>query len=1077
MPTATKRADNAPPKSKRRPSATGRSESGYSRRSSIGSFKTATGASEHTPGNFASEDDEDDDDDEIASEGEDTMTRSKNGRRSVLSNGADETDTKRAAAVRDDEDSDSSNESDDEPAIFNTKPSSETSTAPKSPPTSHEDAASQDASKKNRRSALPSKSSRRDLLVADSALSPERRGGKSVRNSYASHLTLPYQRSDAGDGRDASNRLSKLTLTGYNARSDSRAASLIGGDSPVKGGRDARKRSESERGGSRASRLLPAASMNDLGRSGRSSFQSTRDHAMRDHESRYARSLMEPRSPSKRELLSPGGAGIYSRDSDRFSITSRGTARRPASVVSKMLDAENQVYAGTRIRKYIEPQLNEAMRRVMKQFAGHNLQDHRCNGYPIAVFVGATAIDTGSIIQPHVSGAVSLYFGPGHPKNMASVLPDEDRFPSHIPNPKAPTPTSLSRRAELRSAVTALHTIYELYQGRACAHVCIDSAYVAKAWGAWIPTWEAKGWPGEDDEREGDYDRWEEEYSQRRRGQRRAYDKSGGRYMDLPDDRRRGEGYRSDGSRNRDSRVSRSRSSFDDRRDWLSSDPYDGGRRRSGAPTSSGRRGGDYSSEEEDSPRRSSSRNRGMRRAPGQRLVDEDLLRELADIRYEFARVERDRKGSAHFYLIDRSNNPADRMARAVAKAEGNPLKNADQFDSRSELGLHVDEARLSDDEVLDDEYDEWLETRSRMSGTSRASRRGADRNNSRNSNRGSIVSSASGKLRNATSMPAGNLRGARRQLDTFAEEDEDDLAADAKSVRSARTSKSGRSGRSKKSTRAERERDDYRARQEQLDAKEEVAARRSTMRGGRLAPPSASERGGGSGRLSLDSRRDRMSFDLPDDAPRRGSLDTRRKVYKAKSQPEIRENPGTQSVRNALASAAVLPEDEEEDYVPRRSLQISDSYSRGPRHPRSRLMSSNSDYPEMDDLVPPTRGWDGGSVYSRQSVDGRRRQVPESPRSTRKAGRARDIPEESASPQKPKFGLFSNRSTPSLRAPAPEDADYNWKPKSKKKKQQREWQSTTARDYADGEKSGWDEDQAQAKKGGFFSRMFGRKK
>lgn len=1071
MPTATKRTDNVPLKSKRRPSATGRSESGYSRRSSVGSFKTATGASEHTPGNFASEDDEDDDEDEIASDDEDTMTRSKNGRRSVLSNDADETETRRAAAARDDEDSDSSNDSDDAPAIFNTKPSSETSTVPKSPPTSHEDAAPHEAAKKNRRSALPSKSPRRDLLVADSALSPERRGGKSVRNSYASHLTLPYQRSDVGDARDASYRLSKMTLTGYNARSNSRAASLMGGDSPVKGSRDAFKRSESERGGSRASRLLPAASLNDLGRSGRASFQSTRDHAMRDHESRYASSLMEPRSPSKRDPFSPG-AGIYSRDSDRLSITSRGTARRPASVVSKMLDAENQVYAGTRIRKYIEPQLNEAMRCVMKQFAGHNLQDHRCNGYPIAVFVGATAIDTGSIIQPHVSGAVSLYFGPGHPKNMASVLPDEDRFPSHIPNPKAPTPTSLSRRAELRSAITALHTIYELYQGRACAHVCIDSAYVAKAWGAWIPTWEAKGWPGEDDEREGDRDRWEEEYSQRRRNQRRAYDKSGGRYMDLPDDRRRGEGYRSDGSRHRDSRVSRSRGSFDSRRDWLSNDPYaDGSRRRSGAPTSSGRRG-DYSSEEEDSPRRSSSRNRAMRRAPGQRLVDEDLLRELADIRYEFARVERDRKGSAHFYLIDRSNNPADRMARAVAKADGNPLKD-DQFDSRSELGLHVDEARLSDDDVLDDEYDEWLETRSRMSGTSRASRRGPGRSSSRNSNRGSIVTSASGKLRNAASMPAGNLRGARRQLDTFAEEDEDDLEADAKSVRSARTS---RSGRSKKSTRAERERDDYLARQEKLDAKAEAAARRSTMRASRLAPPSASERGG-STRMSLDSRRDRTSFDIPDDASRRGSLDTRRKVYKAKSQPEIREKSGTQSVRNALASAAVLPEDEEEEYVPRPSLQISESFSRGPRHPRSRMMSSNSDYPEMDDLVPPTRGWDGGSVYSRQSIDGRRRQAPESPRSTRKAGRARDIPEESASPQKTRFGHFSNRSTPSLRAPAPEDADYDWKPKSKKKKQQREWQSTTARDYADGDRSGWDEDQVQAKKGGFFSRMFGRKK
>ncbi len=768
-----------------------------------------------------------------------------------------------------------------------------------------------------------------------------------------------------------------------------------------------------------------------------------------------------------------------------------------------MLDADNQVYAGTRIRKYIEPQLNEAMRRVMKQFSGHNLQDHKCNGYPIAVFVGATALDTGSIIQPHVSSAVSLYFGAGHPKNMASPLPEDDRTPSHIPNPKAPTPTSLSRRAELRSAITALHTIYELYRGRACAHVCIDSAYVAKAWGAWIPTWEAKGWPGEDDEKEGDNERWEEEYSQRRRNQRRAYDRYGSRYMDLPDDRRRDD-YASDGSRRREPRTPRSRRN-DDRDDWLSSDPYaDRNRRRGSAlpPQSPGRRGGrdDYSSDEEDYPRRggrrrsneerddyrrSSSRSRAMRRAPGQRLVDEDLLRELADIRYEFARVERDRKGSAHLYLIDRSNNPADRMARAVAKSEGNLLNlPVDQFDAASELGLHVDDARLSDEEPLDDEYDEWLETRSRMSTASRSTRGGQRRSSSRNS----IVSNASGKLRNATSLPAGHLRGAaRRQLDTFAEEDEDDLAADARSVRSAR---SMRSARSKKSTRAERERDDYLARQEKLDALAAAEVKRSVNRSGsrasRLAPPAASERGAG-GRMSIDSRRDRMSIDIPDNASQRGSLDTRRKVNKARSQPEIRETSRKQSVRNALASAATLEEDDEleldEGYVPpRRSMQIHNSSPGRPRHPRSRLMSTrDDDYPDMDDLVPPARGWDAGSVYSRQSMDGRRR-APESPRSVRKGGRARDVVPEPASPaasqRKTRFGLFSNRSTPSLhRAPAPEDADYEWSKKKKSKRQQREWHSTTARDYRD-EKSRWDaEDAAATKKGGFFSRMFGRSK
>lgn len=1129
MPTATKGTKPAlPPQSKRRPSNTGRSESGLSRRSSVGSFKTATGASA-----AASELDEDE---QSASDNDETMIRSRSNPEKLQAEESDDAETishDTGLVAAGDDGAASSAESEGNPAIFNR--SSDTDTIHKSPPTSHEGANSHEAVEKNiPRSPLKSASARRELLTPDTALTPTGRNGRrSVRDSHAS-----YQRSDAGDYLDSSRRLSKMTMSSNyprNSRAPSRAESFM--DSSDMEMRESRYRSQSERGGNArsSSRLLAPASVLDFGsvRGGsvRGSFQSVRGPG-----SRYASSYIEPPSP----LRSPSkqGAGIHDRgDVDRMSITSRGTARKPASVMSKMLDADVQVFPGTRIKKYIEPTLNEAMRRVMKQFSGHRMQDHRCNGYPIAVFVGATAVDTGSIIQPFVSGAVSLYFGPGHPKNMASILPEEDRVPAHIPNPKAPTPASLSRRAELRSAITALHTIYELYRGRACAHVCIDSAYVAKAWGTWIPAWEAKGWPGEDEGGygEGERERWEDEYYERRSKQRRAYDREGSRYMDLPPRR---DGYASEGGRYRSSRDSR-RPSFDGRDDWLSNDPYADRRSRRGGERgqrSSSRRGGsrrgydEYSSEEEEySSRRggsrrgddySQARRRTMRRAPGRRLVDEDLLRELADIRYEFARVERDRQGSAHLYLIDRTNNPADRMARAVAKSEGNLLAQQEEYEA-----LHVDEARFSDDDPLDPEEDQdWLETRSRLSTASRSTKGGGRVGSSRNS----IVSNATGRLRQSASLPAGRLRnGARRQLDTFAEEEEYELAnEDARSVRSVRTH---RSERSRKSTRAERERDEYLARQDRIEAAQAAEVRRSTSakrsasRTSRLAPPSKGEE---RVRRSMDVRpSSRMSLDVPEGkegrvrrsmdvrpAPavalarvsmdeRRGSMDSRRRVIKdVRSQPELRG--GSRNVRSALASAALEEEEEEgleEDYRPARSsFQVNHSPGRGgPRHPRSRMLSEQSDLPEMDDLVPPAPARfrdDNRSIRSRTSTDSRRRPA-ESISSPKKSGLFGGKTPASPASQKGsgsgrKFGLFSNHSTPSLRAPAPEDEDFDWKTKKSSsprkatvrggKRERREWHSTTPNDF--GERSGWDDDAPATvgggnKKQGFFGKLFGRKK
>ena len=210
------------------------------------------------------------------------------------------------------------------------------------------------------------------------------------------------------------------------------------------------------------------------------------------------------------------------------------------------------------------------------------------------------------------------------------------------------------------------------------------------------------------------------------------------------------------------------------------------------------------------------------------------------------------------------------------------------------------------------------------------------------------------------------------------------------------------------------------------------------------------------------------------------------------RSQPDIRGQQSRPTVRSALASAAALGPGEhdydEEEPRPRGSMQLHTASPSGPRHPRSRMMSSESSgYPDMDDLVPPARVWETGSVYSRNSIDSRRA-GPASPRKGLFGSKSRapqqEPPQSPASERRVGFGLFSNRSTPSLhRAPAPEDPDYEWSKRNRaaksSKKQQREWHSTTPRDYhrtAGAEHSQWEPEEG-TKKAGFLSRMFGRKK
>ncbi|EPQ28238.1 uncharacterized protein PFL1_04065 [Pseudozyma flocculosa PF-1] len=1052
------RPDGRPPRPRSKSAArsfTGRSESALSRRSSRTSFITAAGASVSDP----------------------AEPRSSFTADSVTDGLRDDDDD-------DDDDDDSSSVSDSpEPRFAARRDSGES--LHRSPPTSQDDATTLStleeptpqpqriASKKQQSKLAPapalaeamasprySRDDRRFLSPSPTPRKSNAPARESRRFSKASHLTLPYERSEVGDydyddGRDRDRRSSTLRPSKSSSRISSQNL-----EPPFPDRRKSRSRSFTDGGGdrsdSRLSRLAPPLPLGGQRASVRGSMLSgyapsspgSDRFSMRDGPMSPNRSLLSPHQRSPRKKDRSDTASIATR------TTARGAGRGAASIRSgvagdgeglasptdKVLDPESHVFPGTKIRKHIEPPLTDAMRSVLRQFGGRNMGDHGCNGYPIAVFVGATALDTGSVIHPHVSGGISLYFGAGHPKNMAVVLPDEDRIPRHIPNPKAPTPVSLSRRAELRAAVAALKTVFDLYRGRACAHICIDSAYVAKAWATWIPTWDAQGWPGEEEPEQwsrrrhrddDDYRSDDDDYTSysdddrggRRRNQRRhrgdrrdgGYASEGGRGARYEDEQRRRrhreKGRRDDRDRDRP------------RDDWLADDPY-GDRRQSRRPGGGGyasdrgsRRGGgseggrrrrrrhdDYSDDDDDysdyDDRRSSSRKRGSqrgggggrrtadddrdddRRRPGskrrgggkstaagatsRKLVDEDLLRELADIRYEFALVEQKRIGSAHLYLIDRTHNPADRMARAVAKSEGGLLgATVDHgVGSASVLGDDDDfvgdharspatarkvaadrmTLREDDDDFYYDETRSMAEhrvasrIRSRrsidiesrrhpMPSSGRASLDvgGKDRSSMSDDHRlsqaSSVLASAARVRPTAKGRDANGSRLGGSALSVYEEEDEDAADFDDDDGRlSTRTPPS----------RAELERDDYLARQ----------AEREQVAGGtrsRLAPPS-------SGRF-----RDALGSS-------RGSMDRRRF---AASQPDLHEGSG---------GRRPLYADDGDDFDDRRSM-MSSATGRERRGASSGVAGVGAGASRSRNLFPPSPSSARGSLDSRRTA------------------------------------------------------------------------------------------------------------
>lgn len=230
-------------------------------------------------------------------------------------------------------------------------------------------------------------------------------------------------------------------------------------------------------------------------------------------------------------------------------------------------------------------ELTDVQQSVYAYFASRHLSDHACTRPVQPFFVGADADANGT------SAAYALYQGPGSFHNSAQFIGEADSMPAHMTRRTPLGPAALCRRAELRGIITALGMLSQSPYRPTCAHLCVSSAYVAKAWGVWIPHWEAHGWPGEEVDNSVRHSK--------KRWTRRM------QLMSL---------------------------------DTSSSDSY---------------------SRKSDSPDHGSPTFRRTHR----RLVDEDLLRELAALRTKLADMDALGGPSVYLYQIERKDNPADSLA------------------------------------------------------------------------------------------------------------------------------------------------------------------------------------------------------------------------------------------------------------------------------------------------------------------------------------------------------------------------------------------------------------------------------
>lgn len=247
-----------------------------------------------------------------------------------------------------------------------------------------------------------------------------------------------------------------------------------------------------------------------------------------------------------------------------------------------------------------KPVLTPIQSAVLQQFSSASLTDHVCHDSVRALFVGAERNRTGT------NAHYAIFAGEHSSLNTTAMLTDADRSPPHMSRRGPFTPAALTRRAELRGTILALSTVARLPLRPACVHMCINSTYVAKAWGTWIPQWELHGWPG----REVQPPRTKPGMPQR------GLDPNDGE------------------PRTPKRTPSISRTETNDSSSFASSESPAA---TDSTASASGRR--------------------------TRRLVDEDLLRELAALRAQLAVLDSRGGPRVHLYLIEREHNPADALA------------------------------------------------------------------------------------------------------------------------------------------------------------------------------------------------------------------------------------------------------------------------------------------------------------------------------------------------------------------------------------------------------------------------------
>lgn len=249
--------------------------------------------------------------------------------------------------------------------------------------------------------------------------------------------------------------------------------------------------------------------------------------------------------------------------------------------------------------------LSEMQEYVYEHFAGRQLGSHMSKRPVQPIFVGANVDSSGRF------AAYAIYTGPRDPHNSVQLIGDADRMPAHMTRRAPLSLPALKRRAELRGMITALEILLQPPLQPVRANVCVSSAYVVKAWGVWIPQWEAHGWPGDDVD-----------------------------------------------TRSRQMPLTR-------HLQHLSMD------------TSS-----DSVSRRSDSLGGVSS---GVRR-PSRRLVDEDLLRDLAGLRMHFANMEKRGGPRVYLYQIDAQHNPAESMVAGCILTNASPVEPDMQEESEPEM-------------------------------------------------------------------------------------------------------------------------------------------------------------------------------------------------------------------------------------------------------------------------------------------------------------------------------------------------------------------------------------------------------